>query len=137
MELQSLDLTKGMIARTMLTVDGKSYEVMTCKTIDTIDEETAKFWEALITELPYETVVYPLVDANKPYSGIEIKLSEMVYVNDKVRRDLQTGDLFVERTADEDSAALMHDKVIEEFKTGEILLFTLAERDAISGPGKV
>lgn len=137
MDIQSLDLTKGMIARTLLVVDGKPYEVMTCKTADTVDQETAKFWEKLITELPYESVVYPLVDARKPYTHIEQQLAEMVPVNTTFRRDLETGDLFVERTKDEDSAALAHQNIIDEFRSGGILLFTLAERDAVHGPSKM
>lgn len=137
MDIQSLDLTKGMIARTLLIVEGKPYEIMTCKTSETIDDETAKFWEKLISELPYESVVYMLVDAKKPYSQIEQRLAEMVPVNSTLRRDLELGDLYVERTKDEDSAALAHQKIIEEFRSGEILLLTLCERDAINGPSKL
>lgn len=135
MDIQSLDLTSGMIARTLVIVDGKPYEVMTMKTSDAIDQETAEFWFKLIEELPYESVVYPLVNAMKPYTKIEQDLSEMVPINRDFRRDLETGDLYVVRSKDEDTAAMRHQSIIDEFKSGDILLLTYKEREAVLGPG--
>jgi len=61
----------------------------------------------------------------------------MVPVDARFRRDLELGDLFVERTKDEDTCALKHQQVIDSFKDGSILLFTQNERAAIYGPSKL
>lgn len=137
MKIESLELTKGMIARTLVEDAGKFYEVMTCDTTKVADADTASFWESLFKDYPFETVIYRLCDAGKPYTPIELQLAELVPVNAKLRRDLQLGDLYVSRSHDEESAALEHDKIIEEFKDGSVILMTQDERSAVFGPGKL
>lgn len=137
MKIESLELTKGMIARTLVEYDSKSYEVMTCDTRKTLAEETVAFWDSILKDYPFETVIYRLVPAGRPYTTIEQQLAELVPVNASLRRDLEIGDLYVSRSSDEESAALEHDGVIEEFKADSILLFTQDERAAIYGPGKL
>lgn len=137
MNISGLDLGKGMIARTLIEENGKFYEVMTCDTTKVSDAETAPFWEQLFKDYPFETVVYRLCDATRPYTAIEQQLAELVPVNATLRRDLELGDLYVSRSSDQDSAAMEHDNVVQEFKDGCIILMTQDERAAVHGPGKL
>lgn len=135
--LSGLPLDKGMIARTLVEVGGKKYEVFTYDTRKAMDPISFDFWSAVLTDFPYETCVYEVVPASKPYTTIEEKLSELVGINSEIRRDLEQGDLYVSRSNTEDAAALEHDAVIEEFKDGSIVLMTQEERAAVYGPGKL
>ena len=138
MNISALTLGKGEIAHTLIEEeDGTCYEVQTVHTVTALDQETAAFWSELLKHHPYETTVYKLVPANKPMTNKEAPLFDLAVVNEKYRRDLELGDLYVTRTANEDEAALEHDNVIGEFKSKSILLFTLEERNAIYGPGKM
>lgn len=135
--VSSLELAKGMIARTLVEYNSKHYEVMTCDTRKSLNEETFHFWDSLLKDYPFETVIYRLVDASKPYTPIEQQLAELVPVSATLRRDLETGDLYVSRSSDEESASLEHDGVINDFKNDEVILLTQDERAAIHGPGKL
>ena len=137
MNLFPLDLGKGMIARTLVEYETRKYEVMTCDTTKIADADTAAFWQSLFKDYPFETVIYRLCEASRPYSQIEQQLAELVPVNAELRRDLELGDLYVSRSADEESAALEHDNVIQEFKNDGIILMTQDERSAVHGPGKL
>lgn len=137
MKILPLDLGKGMIARTLIDDGVRQYEVMTCDTTKIADAETAAFWDSLFKDYPFETVIYRLCPATKPYTAIETQLAELVPVNAELRRDLELGDLYVSRSHDEESAALEHDKCVEEFKEGTIILMTQDERAAVWGPGKL
>lgn len=132
-EITGLPLDKGMIARTLVTVDGLQYEVYTCNTRISVGEETAQFWEAVLKDYPYETAVYKCVAKSKPLSDKELEFADAVSINDSLRRNLDLGDLYVSRSASEEGAALEHQSVIDGFKSGDILLFTKAEREAIYG----
>lgn len=137
MTIEPLELGIGMIARTLVELEGSSYEVMTLNTTEALDAETIAFWKKLLEENPYETTVYKLVDANKPFTAIEQKLADLAPVNSKWRRDLETGDLYCTRMPNQDAAALEHDSVINEFRSNTILLLTAEERNAIYGPGRL
>lgn len=137
MEIESLPLDKGCIARTLVLLSEAAYEVATYYTKDALDQVTFQFWAPLIGEYPYETNVYKLVPKDKPLSQLEKNFLDMVSVNDKYRRDLDLGDLYVSRSRTEDAAALEHQNVIDEFKTDEIILLTQDERAAVHGPHKV
>ncbi len=137
MNLFPLTLGKGMIARTLIEYESRKYEVMTCDTTKIADPDTAAFWKELFKDYPFETVIYRLCDAKKPYTQIEQQLAELVPVNEELRRDLELGDLYVSRSADEESAALEHDAVIQGFKDDSVILMTQDERSAVHGPGKL
>lgn len=136
-ELSGLELTKGMIARTLVTDGNKQYEIFTYDTRKSMDPISFDFWAAILTEFPFETVVYKVVPAGKPYTAIEQKLSDLVPINSEIRRDIETGDLYVSRSNTEDAAALEHQNVIDEFKSDSVILMTQEERAAVFGPGKL
>lgn len=138
MELSPLPSSRGVIARTQLTLaDGKKYEVITCHTLQAMEADAAIFWNALFTDYPYETVVYRLIPASTPYTAIEQQLAEIVPVNSEVRRDLELGDVYISRSNSEEAAAIEHQDVIESFRDDSIILMTQDERAAIYGPGKL
>lgn len=137
MEITPLPLAPGMIARTLVTIDGLKYEVYTCNTRESVGEETAEFWEAVLKDYPYETAVYKCVPASKPLSDKERDFFDAVAINDVLRRDMDLADLYVSRSSDQDAAALEHQDVLDHFKSGDILLFTKAEREAIYGAGEL
>lgn len=137
LEINPLPLAKGMIARTLVTVEGLKYEVYTCNTKESVGEETAEFWESVLRDYPFETAVYKCVPATKPLSDKEKDFQDAVAIDDVIRRDLDLGDLYVSRSSDEEAAALEHQAVIDAFKTNDILLFTKAEREAIYGAGEL
>lgn len=126
-----------MIARTLIKMDGLQYELYTCNTKESVGEETAEFWEEVLKEYPYETAIYKAIPASVPLTEKEMEFRDIVPINDSLRRNLDLGDLFVSRSTTEDVAAMEHQQVIEEFKSGEILLLTKAEREAIYGPEKL
>lgn len=132
-EITPLPMVKGMIARTLVQVDGCKYEVYTCNTKESVGPETAEFWDELLKNYPYETAVYKAVPATKPLSDKESEFLDIIAITPALRRDFDLGDLYVSRSDSEESAALEHDLVIEQFKSGDILLFTKAEREAIYG----
>ena len=136
-EISPLPLTHGMIARTLVTTDGLRYEVYTCNTRESVGEETAEFWESVLKDYPYETAVYKCVSAAKPLSEKEREVFDAVAINDVIRRDMDLSDLYVSRSRSEEAAALEHQDVIEKFKSGDILLFTKAEREAVYGAGEL
>lgn len=126
-----------MIARTLVCMDGYKYEVYTCNTREAVGEETAQFWESVLKEYPYETAVYKCYPANQPLSEKELEFHDIVTIDGNIRRNLDLGDLYISRSTSEDAAAMEHQAVIDEFKSGDILLLTKAEREAIYGPEKL
>jgi hypothetical protein len=136
-DIQPLPLTKGMIARTLVCVDGLKYEVYTCNTRQSVGEETAEFWEDVLKEYPYETAIYKAIPASVPLTEKELEFRDIVSINDTLRRNLDLGDLYVSRSTTEDAAAMEHQTVIEGFKSGDVMLLTASEREAIYGPDKL
>jgi hypothetical protein len=126
-------MTKGMLARTLIMVDGLKYELYTCNTRESVGPETAEFWEEVLKAYPYETAVYKCCPASRPFTDKEKEFREISPINDMLRRDLDLGDLYVSRSTTEEAAALEHQAVLDGFKTGDVLLFTKAEREAIYG----
>lgn len=138
MKISSIDMVKGMMARTLVEVDEHhKYEVMTCDTTKMVDQDVSDFWESLLRDYPYETVIYALCPTSKPPTANEVQLAELLPVNSELRRNLDLGDLYVSRSANEEAAAMEHDNVIAEFKAGTIILMTQEERAAVYGPGKL
>ena len=134
--VDSLPFGRGVIAHTLVSLDNKQYEIITFKTIEQLDNETASFWRDYLAALPYETSVYALVPHNKPLSAVELDFVEMINVNSSWRRNMELGDLYSQRTETEEDAAVEHQDVLDQMKGGELMLFTLDERRAIYGPGK-
>ena len=136
-KISPLTPERGMMARTLVEVGEKKYEVFTYDTRKSMDPVTFEFWSAVLADFPFETCVYSCVPANTPYTSIEQKLAELVPINSEVRRNIELGDLYVSRSTTEDAAALEHDNVIQEFKDDTIILMTQEERAAVFGPGKL
>jgi len=118
-------------------VDGHKFEILTYDTRKSLDPISFEFWNSILNDFPYETVVYELVPAMKPYTAIEQKMPELCPVNSELRRDIDQGDLYVSRSNTEDAAALEHDGVVESFKDDSVILMTQLERAAVFGPGKL
>src|SRR5689334_5723010 len=114
MDIESLQLGKGMMARTLIRDGGKNYEVVTYDTKKAFDEQSVILWENLFRDYPFETVVYRLCEASRPYTPMELQLAELVPINAELRRDMELGDLYVSRSSDEESAALEHDNIVSE-----------------------
>lgn len=136
--IQPLDLLPGMLAHTLIIYNDKKYEVITNDIAKTVDDETAEFWEEMLKDYPFETIVYKCVSASAPYTELENTLADLVEIagSTELRRDLELGDLYISRSSTEDAAAIEHDSVVQEFKSDSILLLTQNERVAIYGPAK-
>ena len=137
MNVEALPPDKGCLARTLVDLGQYQYEVVTYYTKDQLDPEVFRVWSPLLEKQPYETTIYKLIAASHPLSSLERNFIDMIGVNEKYRRDLDLGDLYIQRTATQDEAALEHDRVVTEFKDGTIILFTSDERNAVFGPNKI
>ena len=137
MNVEAIPPDKGCLARTLIDLGDKQYEVATYHTKEQLEPDIFMLWAPLLAKQPYETTVYQLIAASHPLSSLERNFIDMIGVNEKYRRDLDLGDLYIQRTATQDEAALEHDSVVTSFVDGTIILFTVDERNAVFGPNKI
>lgn len=132
-EVLPIALEPYHVARTLVMIDSKRYETVTVD-LRLVEDDIDAFQE-MIGEYPFETCVYSVIDSSVPYTQFETMMREYVPIDAAHRRDLELGDLYLSRSKDEEAAAMEHDKVVNSFKDGTIVLLTPQERVAIYGPG--
>ena len=111
------------------------YEVATVDTrrIKYAEGTSPEVIEHLVGKYPFETTVYRLVDIKEPIESFEELFANTINVNDALRRDMSTGDLYLSRSKTADGAATEHEYVVNSLREGTLDLLTGKERVAIYG----
>lgn len=141
-KISALPMLRASMARTMVGIDEKNqYEVITSN-IDLIEgrAQNPRYANVNTAVWKYETVVYSLVplkavsDLLRPAAE---KYAQLIGLDNGYVRQLEWGDLYIQRTMNEEDASMEHDKTVHALLKGDIVLIPFFERLSLYGIGTI